>query len=142
MLKTLFNFTDDQLETNLKENIDPYWNISPREIMQFFGTEMMQYKIQEILPNIGKKFWINSLISRIQNNRKYVVSDLRFIHEHEELKKKNVFVIKITRPDNNNVNIDHISEQEYLNIPYDVHIVNNGTIDELLIKLDNALTIK
>jgi hypothetical protein len=57
-VKNLFNFDDDQLGigedkgTDKKDIIDERWGITPRAALQFFGTEIMQEKIQELLPNI------------------------------------------------------------------------------------------
>lgn len=129
--KLLFGFSDDQMESDDKEKADPNWNISPRQAFQFIGTDMMQYKIQELLPNIGKLFWIKSFIDRIKNmTLPVVVSDVRFLHEYEELKKvSNVIVIRVER--DTSYDDSHISEREYLEIPYDILIKNNSTISDL-----------
>ena len=34
----IFMFTEDQLNGNDKENIDPYWNVTPRQVLQYVGT--------------------------------------------------------------------------------------------------------
>ena len=122
--KVLFNFSDEQLENDLKEIEDKKWNTSPRKVMQFLGTEIMQYEIQSILPNIGRKFWINSLLSSISSQDKYVISDLRFLHEFEEIKKLGGLIIRMEN-DNLIQSDTHISELEYLKIPFDIIIKNN-----------------
>lgn len=138
----LFNFTQDQVgETDQKDEIDPRWGITPRHALQFFGTEVMQYKIQDLLPNIERKFWINLLISKMQPEKKYVISDMRFKHEYEELKKHDLLVIKVFR-NNLNSTDTHISESEYLEIPADIIIQNDEDIESLLIKIDNSLSTK
>lgn len=90
IVKLIFGFSDSQIESNDKDIIDKYWEVTPRHIMQFIGTEVMQYQIQSILPNIGRNFWIQSFIKKnlLYDNQFVVISDLRFIHEYEELKKK------------------------------------------------------
>ena len=141
-LVVLFGFTPDQLETDEKEQVDARWGISPRAAMQFFGTDVMQYKIQELLPNIGRIFWIQSLMAQLAQDTNYVISDLRFMHEYTALYTKygkDLFVIKIERP---TIEDHHCSEQEYKNIPCDLHLENTTTISDLLIKLDNALAGK
>ena len=137
IVQILFNFNDNDYEIN-KEKIDNRWNITPRKMMQFIGTEVFQYKIQELLPDIGRDFWIKSLLSDKlldnikKNNHKIVISDLRFIHEYENLKKLNIpfIVIKVT---NNRIkNIDnHVSETEHLKIPINYEIKNNDSLEEL-----------
>jgi hypothetical protein len=128
--KMVFNFSDEQIESDTKEHVDPRWGISPRAAMQFIGTEMFQYKIQELLPDIQRNLWIKGIVEEIENsNSSVVISDLRFVHEYEELKKQNVFVIRVTRPmvvqhDN------HPSETEFLKIPADL-VVENSDIQSM-----------
>jgi hypothetical protein len=145
VIKTLFGFTNDQIESDAKDIIDEKWGITPRKTMQFFGTEIMQEKIQELLPGIGRRFWIESFIknniSNDINNNFIVISDLRFLHEYEELKKYNVFVIRIERNYlyTNINNNEHISETEFLKIPANICISNNESIDELNNKVRTCL---
>ena len=139
--KILFNFTDDQVESDSKEDFDARWGTTPRKVLQFMGTEMFQYKIQEILPDVQRNFWIRSLIEEhiIKTNHDYpiVISDMRFVHEYTELKKHGVFVIKIKR---NQIELDtHPSETEFVNIPADMEIDNNGTVSEMLKRIHEQL---
>ena len=150
--KILFNFTDDQMEKDIKEEIDPRWGVSPRKCMQYFGTELMQYQIQNLL-SIGKKFWINSLLNEIDlndvNDKKYVISDLRFLHEYEEIKKRNGIVICVDRVktdqgnqgNQGNQGVEatedlHISEQEYKKFDYDL-IIKNDTVDSMITQIQS-----
>lgn len=141
--KILFNFTDEQMETDIKEEIDPRLGVSPRRCMQYFGTELMQYQIQDLL-NIGKKFWINSLLNEIDGNntKNYVISDLRFLHEYEEIKKRNGIVICVDRLTTLPTKIlseatdMHISEQEYKKFDYDL-IIKNDTIESMIIQIQS-----
>jgi dephospho-CoA kinase len=139
IIKILFNFNDSQIETDEKDVIDPLWGIKPRQSMQFLGTEIMQFKIQELLPKVQRKFWITSFINKniINNQQKIIISDLRFLHEFEELKKFNAFIIRVERNQNNSSSCDeHISEKEYLQIPTDIVIQNDGTIKDLYNKIN------
>jgi len=149
-LKLLFDLRDHELETDKKEKINKKWNVTPRKLMQFIGTEIFQYKIQEILPDIDKKFWIKtflteSLVNNLKNKKDFhiVISDIRFIHEYEELKKLNIpiSIIKVT---NDNIMIDsneelHISEREFIKIPYDKEILNNSSFDDMYKKIDEYI---
>ena len=89
LLKLLFNFTDEQLNSNLKEVKDQFWRITPRKVLQFVGTEMFQFKIQELVPHIKRNFWITAVIDMIRktNIKKLVITDIRFKHEKIELNK-------------------------------------------------------
>jgi hypothetical protein len=153
VVKELFNFNDIQVgidEENAvgdeKEIIDERWGISPRKALQFFGTEIMQHAIDELIPNTNRGFLADILISRISCDScdscdSYVISDLRFLHEYNKLKSsvkvgkiRSLIIVKISRPA---VNISegtrdaHISENEFIDIPYDVEIINDGSISDL-----------
>ena len=158
-VKELFNFNDIQVgidEDNAvgdeKEIIDERWGISPRKALQFFGTEIMQHAINELIPNTNKGFLADILLSRISGNScdSYVISDMRFLHEYNKLKSSvevgkscSLIVVKISRPAVNisevagvagvagGVRDAHISENEYIDIPYDVEIINDGAISDL-----------
>lgn len=146
-VKELFNFNDIQVgidEDNAvgdeKEIIDERWGISPRKALQFFGTEIMQHAIDELIPNTNKGFLADILLSRISGNScdSYVISDMRFLHEYNKLKSstkvRSLIVVKISRPAVNISEVKrdtHISENEYIDIPYDVEIINDGAISDL-----------
>jgi len=146
-VRELFNFNDIQVgidEDNPvgdeKEIIDERWGISPRKALQFFGTEIMQHAINELIPNTNRGFLADILLSRISCDS-YVISDMRFLHEYNKLKSsakiRSLIIVKISRPsiniveDAGGVRDTHISENEYIDIPYDVEIINDGSISDL-----------
>lgn len=144
----IFGFTPDQLESDMKDEIDPVWNISPRCAMQYLGTDIMQYDIQRILPDIGRNFWIKRFIHHIETVHSkthcIIISDLRFKHEYEELYKlygSNLVVIKVYRNQNQNHNeniVDmHVSEREWRDIPHTIVINNDSTLGDLYRYIDN-----
>ena len=140
IMKVLFGFNEEQLETDIKDHVDEKWGISPRQAMQFFGTEIMQYKLQDILPDIGRSFWIKNAIARIESTpQNVVISDLRFLHEYEELRKKYmIYIIRIDKPYHNMLDL-HLSEQEYKNIPHHVQIINDAGLQQLYITIDRII---
>jgi hypothetical protein len=136
----LFGFTDEQLEGSMKECIDDRWGVSPRQAMQFFGTEVMQFEIQKLLPNVNRNFWIKSLIDeKLHQPKNYVISDIRFLHEYNELKKYDLSVIKINRPSAFTKDM-HVSETEFNEIPHDLMIQNEGSMDEMFTMFDSYIT--
>lgn len=151
-LKTLFNFTDEQVEGNEKDIIDPVWGVEPRRVMQFIGTEVMQYHIQELLPNMGRTFWIKRLIEEHIHkgtNERLVIPDLRFKHEYDLLSQHNTLFWRVDRPDIKHDECKlsmHSSEKEYLDIPVSHIFSNNGQIEKLekevcdLIKANSHIT--
>ena len=158
-VKNLFNFDDDQVGigkdegTDRKDIVDERWGITPRAALQFFGTEIMQEKIQELLPNMKRNFFANTLKNYIENaensgnDKRYVISDLRFIHEHEMLLNmpnisiNDIMIIRVIRPSENRAKEQepHISELEYVNIPYDIIMINNGTIDDYIRRFEQII---
>ena len=136
--KILFNFSDEQLETDLKEEIDTRWQVSPRIVMQFLGTEIFQNQIDRIIPNLNRQFFIKSIV--FQKDTNYVISDMRFLHEYSFIKEKYPKSILI-RVEKNSVDKtdDHISETEYQNIPYNYLVYNNSTIYDLYAEIDCIL---
>ena len=175
-IKTLFNFDDEQVGigedtgTGKKDALDERWGITPRAALQFFGTEVMQEKIQELLPDIKRNFFANTLKNYIKTRmganegQRFVISDLRFLHEYEVLfsipniRKDDIAIIRVIRPDAGFIGISnardanpcdavaaasvsHKSEQEYINIPYDIILFNNGTIDAYIEKFDKIISL-
>jgi hypothetical protein len=156
-VKALFNFNDEQVETDIKDVVDEKWGITPRAALQFFGTEIMQEKIQELLPDMKRNFFANTLKNYIAERcdadadgekTSFVISDMRFLHEYEMLynipniRKEDVLIIRVIRPSGVAVGAAiHKSELEYVNIPYDVVLVNNSTIDNYLAKFDKIMEI-
>jgi len=157
-VKNLFNFDDDQIGlcedngTDRKDIIDERWGITPRAALQFFGTEIMQEKIQELLPTVKRNFFANTLKNHIEGaeeGKKFVISDLRFIHEYDmlanisKIEYKDKMIVRVIRPSKNRIKDEnpHISEIEYTNIPYDIIMINNGSIDEYISRFEKLINI-
>ena len=147
--RLLFDITDDQIEGNKKECIDERWNITPRQMMQFMGTEMFQFKIQELIPECDRNFWIKSFTNAVKanKNKNIVVSDMRFPHEYEYIKKHlithELIVIRINNNSKKNIydaEDIHVSETEYRQIPIDFQLTNKMT-DDIKSPLNTILNI-
>lgn len=148
--KILFNLSDEQLEENKKDEVDPRWKITPRDIMIYLGTDMFQYKINELLPHTKRRFWINHLLKEIEDkhmsngNNRIVISDLRFQHEHDALlefknkydKNVDLNIIKIVRIGGVErlYHVDaHESEIDHLKFKYDYIIENKQDEKDIFI---------
>lgn len=151
-INILFGISCEDLEEAQKDEELPEWGVSPRRIMQFVGTEMFQHKIQELIPWASKNFWTLSLRADIENAIVYnnvarvVVSDMRFRHEFECLKSltfSRPTKLTVLRVDRHTSCIgetsEHVSETEFLEIPHDVVIANNQTLECLYKRLDSWL---
>jgi len=78
----LFGFTDDQIFTEQKEEVDENWGISLRQSFQVIGSDIVRDLFPKLLlPNIGKNFWINRAdvwVKNTNNKKMYgVMLDLR-----------------------------------------------------------------
>ena len=68
-----------------------------------------------------------------------VISDLRFIHEYEQLKKMDAYFIRIKRDQEENKFGQHISETELDKVDLNWELENNGSLEELYEKVDNLI---
>tara|TARA_A100001388_G_C28697331_1_gene464360 strand:- start:56 stop:643 length:588 start_codon:yes stop_codon:yes gene_type:complete len=145
--RAMFNFNDEQLYGSLKEELDSEWNISPRKAFQVIGTDFAQYSIYKSIPELIEKvpmrhFWVKRFESWYKKeiekdkNTCVVISDVRFQHEIDAIKKLNGKVIKILS--NRQESDSHLSENEIDKISekqIDYCIENNDTIDNFHFKL-------
>ena len=105
--KILFDLNDEELFGYKKEKILDNYNITPRDFYQKFGTEIMQNDIYKYLPKLEKKipkklFWAVSTFNKInkmklEGNKNFCISDVRFKHEVDYIKKQGGIIIKILR---------------------------------------------
>ena len=113
-VRAIFDFNDEQLYGNKKEELDDFWEITPRQTLQFVGTDLFRNHIHELAPNIKKDIWIRVVKRKIANklkknpNAKFIITDVRFPDELEAIKDLGGITIKIQR---NNISNDiHASE--------------------------------
>ena len=160
-IKAIYGLSDDQLYGDKKETIDKFWNVTPRTLMQWLGTDVFRKK--------DKDFWVKTLERKYLNfvgekQRSYpmeglqskptylnfvgekqrqntnkteinranvVITDVRFQNEVDFIHKYNGIVIKIHRESINDTST-HIAEKGIDNIEdYDFLISNDGTIKDL-----------
>lgn len=151
---------DDPL---VKNSPNDFWGISPRQILQFVGTELFRYNIHKL--NNGhfwlwqEYFWIDRMVGRLKGEldravnpeEEYapgdcvVISDVRFQNEYEWIVDNNGIMIHVTREGaDGNVGIpNHASEAGIsYETNYDTvfHIENNGTLEDLYRKVDNIMS--
>jgi hypothetical protein len=155
--RTLFGFTTEQLYGEQKEIVDPRWNISPRQALQYVGTELFRNHINGLLPDIGENFWIISAILKIKAiitinpDAKFVISDIRFPNEIELLDKifmerddsYNIDVPRIWRISRPSIEINdasvHDSERLIDTLNVDKEILNDSDLDSLYRKIEELL---
>lgn len=147
----LFGFSHEQVYGDLKEVIDPRWGVSPRQVMQFIGTELIRENIGKLLPHIGENFWVHCVLTKIQDrlskdpNAKFVISDVRFPNEIECIRKLNITsrIFRIQRPDlAENTDSLHASEILIDTLPVDEVIINDSNKETLYNKIKDLFLIE
>lgn len=134
VVSQLFEIALDDLESDRKDVVHAFWKTTPRRLMQFIGTDMMQFSIQECIPHVGRSFWAEKLFRDLGNAGRVVISDLRFSHEVDAIKRYSggdYRIIRVVRGDSNLVDT-HLSETELMEIEAHVSIENNSSIDAFI----------
>jgi len=137
--RILFDFTDEQLHGDKKEEIDEYWKVTPRKVLQFIGTDLLRDQLSNIMPDIGNNIWLEIMKKKILKNpnQKIVIADLRFNNEIEFIKELGGIIIRINRTNNNNDN--HESEKLINTFNVDYELNNNGTKEDLYKQMFNII---
>jgi hypothetical protein len=138
-MKNIFGFTDEQLWGNQKETKDTYWNATPRDVMQYIGTDLMREQFSKKYPHIGNNIWVMSIQRQIENLiahgiSKIIVPDLRFPNEEQMIRSFNGKIIRVIR-DSLASTDKHISENSSEQIQVD-YTIYNYDIDKLYVACD------
>ena len=145
LLNIGFNFEDVYGSQEEKLKINKFWNISGREFMQKFATDIMRNQLKLVAPQLdlaGSTIWVRAMEKKIIEHQfqNIVIGDGRFPDEIMLIKKYGGKVIKIIRPtyNDNNINI-HESESYFDSIIPDYEIINDSTFENLENKIKNIL---
>jgi len=123
-----------------RETVDAWWsarlnmsNLTPRTVLQTIGTDVMR---DTFSPDI----WIASIQRRLQKygtESRVVVSDCRFQNEIEAVRSEGGYIIAVVRPGCERSG--HVTETAVNESAADHVIVNDGTLEDLLKKIDNII---
>lgn len=115
--KIMFHLETEQMnDPRLKETIDERWGLSPRQMMQKVGTDMVRNML-------GNDFWVKHMQTQHHTaDDRIVISDVRFKNEAEWIKNKGGYLVRII--DNSLHNDPHPSETEQLSIQEDILVEN------------------
>ncbi len=98
----IFNWDRKMIEGDTKESRlwrekeDTWWTeklgkpITPRLVLQLLGTEAGRNVF-------GAALWSSSLINRLDKNKDYVITDVRFENEIKDLRKAGAFIVRVKR---------------------------------------------
>ena len=139
--KSVFSFTDEQLNGDEKEVIDDYWGLSPRQALQYVGTDLFRNQISSLIPNMGNDIWVNVLERKLkEETSNIVITDIRFENERAMVKRLGGIIVKIHSGDiwvADDVKMDYASH-DYINITkVDGNVDKcSGKVDECSGKVD------
>lgn len=141
--RDIFGFTDEQLYGCMKENIDPFWNITPRVVLQYVGTELFRSQISTILPDVGENIWIKSMSKKVSELvksgvDKIIITDVRFFNESEFIKNLGGTMVKIVRTGADLSKDMHVSEN-MSDLFIDYVIYNDSDVTELYRKASEII---
>lgn len=130
--KEIFDLSDSQLhDTIQKDLIDPRWSMSPRQILQFVGTDLFRKHFRESI-------WIDNMklkLSKLSSKQNIIFSDIRFQDELDFVlslsNSEPVHIVEILRPTSDENNDSHSSETNQLTYDFKVSIQNNGSLYSL-----------
>jgi hypothetical protein len=135
-LTTIFGWSKEFIE-NYKDEVDDEWGISPRQVLQVFGTEFAQYTLGEKFPafkeKTGRKLWVRSLLDTLPDFEHTVIPDVRFPHEEEEIRAYHGKIIRVfgQYPECPKPNLKHESESSVDCVNFDIGISNDTTLKSL-----------
>ncbi len=138
--KEIFGFQDDQLFGNKKEDIDPRWNVTPRQCFQFVGT-FFRENMKELIPDLKSGFWVHRFeheyVLMKQMYRNIVICDVRYQDEIDMIISLGGYIINVER--DTNIEDEHQSENQELT-GITMNICNNKTMSHLLFQVDELMT--
>lgn len=135
--KILFNFSNDQLyDPVVKEELDERWGKSPRQVLQWLGTDILRNQVNQ-------DFFLMNMKQRIDSSKAdlIIITDIRFDNESEFIRSLGGKVVKIIRPNaKTTAHSGHITEQGISPKLVDTVVMNEGSIEEYKILIVKFLT--
>ena len=141
-----FDWDARWMEGEFKEKVDSRWGVSPRRMLQIFGTELCKEDLSKRIPEFGRVTG-NAIWARIFStwyiqqdaDKKYVVADMRFPIEAQELSQfDNIIYVQVKR-ENASTEDSHESERYFNVLPKDYIIENNSTLEALYDIIDTIV---
>lgn len=114
----VFDLSTEQVNGSLKAEVDPRYGKSPRDILQFIGTEGFR--------SVDPDCWVQLLLRQAKEAGKpVVVPDVRFMNEARVLREAKAVLWRVECPDHprqlamTQAQKAHPSESEHLFIPHE-----------------------
>lgn len=124
---SLYDWTPETMETDLKECMDKRWGVSPRRAMVHLTHTMRMH--------MGPDFFTRRLFDTIKVGEHIVIPDVRYEHDIQEIHRRGGMTIRITREHTP----DHEFERHIDTLETTCTVTNNATTQELVKKVLNLL---
>jgi len=133
--------TYEQCYGDQKEILIPKYNKSPREILQWFGTDVMRSLYDDI--------WVEAIFNKLksgyyENNiikNGFVITDVRFPNEVRFINLLGGKVVHVIRPNQEEIKSNQHSSETSIDIEDNEFILmNDGTIEDLEKEVDDMIT--
>lgn len=102
MLSAMGLSNEELYDPAKKEEVIPEFGKSPRELMQLLGTEFGRTLVSQ-------NIWVTSLDKSLDDDRDYVIDDVRFDNEAAMIRARGGLIVRVVRG-LDAVSDDHISE--------------------------------
>jgi len=126
----LFELTIDQLYGEARNIVEPRLGKTPREVFRTFGEVC-----RELDPEIWIRQWLKVIDRHLASGRRVVCTDIRMYPELEAIKNRGAHTVLLSRASTlQSAPKREVEECEVLGSPnlFDVHITNDGTLEQLL----------
>jgi hypothetical protein len=122
-IKALYGWSDEMIETNLKDVVDPVWGLTPRTAMIHMAETTKKL--------VGGEFFVKRLFEEWDGNP-IIIADVRYENEVRAIHARGGITIKITREGIHK----HESESNIDALETTYQITNNGSLDSLRRQVD------
>ncbi len=140
--KAFFGWTDEHFtDIELKERVDPIWGVSPRQALQWLGTEGLREGMPSAFPGmsatVGRDFWVKRLeLDVLSRTGPVVITDMRFMNEIEAVVRWGGSPFFVYRPSVVPLRFEHASEDLSTQMGMIPNIRNVGSLDDLYSSLE------
>lgn len=131
----VFNLTKYEY-TDLKDVINPTWNLTPRQLHQYVGVELFRNGLNKLTSDIGVDIWIACLDLELQRlkvkgYKHFVITDIFFPNEYQYIIERHGIMWKVIKPSYTKLDIDDFK--------YDTLLTNDHTRYRILCEVDTAI---
>lgn len=163
-VQAIYGLTHAQVHGTIqdKETVDPRWGLTPRYILQKFGTDVARSIHEETWTRslldvhfveeekrswyVGKP-WARYVMPLLGifgiGHRGWVVPDVRFVNEADAIRRHGGIVVRVIRPGTGALDAagQHASETEMDRIVADIEVVNDGAPEDMRARVDEIVAL-